>query len=53
MTDITYIRIDGGPWLYLCVVVDLYSGMVVGWSMSRCQNRQVVLQAVLMARSTI
>ena len=49
VTDITYIRIAGGLWLYLCVVVDLYSGIVVGWSMSRCQNRQLVLQAVLMA----
>ena len=47
--DITYIRIAGGLWLYLCVVVDLHSGIVVGWSMSRCQNRQLVLQAVLMA----
>jgi putative transposase len=49
VTDITYVRIVGGQWLYLCVVVDLYSGIVVGWSMSRCQNRQLVLQAVLMA----
>ncbi len=49
VTDITYIRIAGGVFLYLCVVVDLYSGIVVGWSMSRCQDRQLVLQAVLMA----
>lgn len=49
VTDITYIRLTGNQWLYLCVVVDLYSGIVVGWSMSRCQNRQLVLQAVLMA----
>jgi len=49
VTDITYVRVVGGLWLYLCVVVDLYSGIVVGWSMSRCQNRQLVLQAVLMA----
>lgn len=49
VTDITYIPVVGGLWLYLCVVVDLYSGIVVGWSMSRCQNRQLVLQAVLMA----
>ena len=49
VTDITSVRIAGGQWLYLCVVVDLYSGIVVGWSMSRCQNRQLVLQAVLMA----
>ena len=43
-----YIR-TGENWLYLCVVVDLYSGIVVGWSMSPRQERQLVLQAVLMA----
>lgn len=49
VTDITAIRIVGGLCLYLCVVVDLYSGLVVGWSMSRTQDRHLVLQAVLMA----
>jgi putative transposase len=34
VTDITYVRVVGGLWLYLCVVVDLHSGIVVGWSMS-------------------
>ena len=48
VTDITYIR-TGENWLYLCVVVDLYSGIVVGWSMSPRQERHLVLQAVLMA----
>ena len=48
VTDITYIRTAEG-WLYLCVVVDLYSGRIVGWSMSSRQDRQLVLQAVLMA----
>ena len=48
VTDITYVRTDE-YWLYLCVVVDLYSGVVVGWSMSHRQERQLVLQAVLMA----
>jgi len=48
VTDITYIRTAEG-WLYLCIVVDLYSGRVVGWSMSARQDRQLVLQAVLMA----
>lgn len=47
-TDITYVRTAEG-WLYLCVVIDLYSRLVVGWSMSAVQNRQLVLQAVLMA----
>ncbi len=48
VTDITYIRTAEG-WLYLSVVVDLYSSRVVGWSMSARQDRQLVLQAVLMA----
>ena len=47
VTDITYIR-TGEHYLYLCVVLDLYSRVVVGWSMSHRQDRQLVLQAVLM-----
>ena len=31
--DITYIRTDEG-WLYLAVILDLYSRQVVGWQMS-------------------
>jgi putative transposase len=38
VTDITYIR-TAEHWLYLCVVLDLYSGLVVGWSMSPQQDR--------------
>ena len=48
VTDITDIR-TAEHWLYLCVVLDLYSGLVVGWSMSPRQDRQLVVQAVLMA----
>jgi putative transposase len=48
VTDITYIR-TAEHWLYLCVVIDLYSGVVVGWSMSHRQTRDLVIQAVLMA----
>jgi putative transposase len=48
VTDITYIR-TAENWLYLCVVIDLFSGMVVGWSMSHRQTRELVIQAVLMA----
>ena len=48
VTDISYIR-TAEHWLYLCVVLDLYSGLVVGWSMSPQQDRQLVIQAVLMA----
>ncbi len=48
VTDITYIR-TAENWLYLCVVIDLFSGVVVGWSMSHRQTRDLVIQAVLMA----
>lgn len=48
VTDITDIR-TAEHWLYVCVVLDLYSGLVVGWSMSPQQDRQLVVQAVLMA----
>ncbi len=48
VTDITYIRTWQG-WLYLAVVVDLYSRKVVGWSMKPSLNREIVLDALLMA----
>lgn len=48
VTDITYIR-TAEHWLSLWVVLDLYSGLVVGWSMSPYQDRQLVGQAGLMA----
>jgi len=48
ITDITYVRTAEG-WLYLVVVIDLHSRIVVGWSMSHRQDKQLVLQAVLMA----
>ena len=48
VTDITYIW-TAEHWLYLCVVLDLHRKDVVGWSMSKVQDRQLVIQAVLMA----
>ena len=48
VTDITYIRTWQG-WLYLAVVVDLYSRKVVGWSMKSTLARELVLDALIMA----
>jgi putative transposase len=48
VTDITYIRTWQG-WLYLAVVVDLYSRRVVGWSMKPSLAKSLVLDALLMA----
>jgi putative transposase len=48
VTDITYVR-TGEGWLYLAVIIDLYDGLVIGWSMSSRMRKQLVIQAVLMA----
>ncbi|MBT9537480.1 MAG: IS3 family transposase [Nitrospirae bacterium] len=48
VTDITYIRTWEG-WLYLAVVIDLYSRMVIGWSMKPSLARELVIDALLMA----
>jgi len=47
-SDITYIW-TGQGWLYLAVVMDLYSRRIIGWSMSRRINRHLVLNALSMA----
>ena len=48
VTDITYIRTYEG-WLYLTVVIDLYSRAVVGWSMKSTMATELVLDALMMA----
>lgn len=46
--DITYIPTQEG-WLYLAVVIDLYSRQVVGWSMAKHMRTQLVNDALSMA----
>lgn len=48
VSDITYLWTDEG-WLYLAVVLDLYSRAVVGWSMGERITRDLVIQALTMA----
>ena len=48
VTDITYIRTWPG-WLYLAVILDLFSRKIVGWSTRPTIHRELVLDAVLMA----
>ena len=47
-SDITYISTRQG-WLYLAVVMDLYSRRIVGWSMDRRTGRRLVIDAMNMA----
>lgn len=46
--DITYISTQEG-WLYLAVVIDLYSRSVVGWSMSERMQTSLVNDALIAA----
>lgn len=47
-TDITYIWTAQG-WIYLAVVLDLYSRRVVGWHMERYMTAALVNRALMMA----
>lgn len=48
LADITYIPTQSG-WLYLAVVMDLYSRRIIGWSMSSGITSQLSLDALQMA----
>lgn len=48
VTDITYVRTHEG-WLYLAVVLDLFSRRVIGWSMQSRITKELALDALLMA----
>jgi putative transposase len=48
VTDITYLRTWQG-WLYLAVVMDLFSRKIVGWAAGPTIHREIVLNAVLAA----
>jgi transposase InsO family protein len=48
LSDITYIRTSEG-WLYLAAILDVYTRKIVGWSMSKDQNKELVSRALLNA----
>ena len=48
VTDITYIRTYEG-WLYLAVVMDLFSRKIIGWAMSHRMTSELALDALQMA----
>ncbi len=47
-TDITYLATDEG-WLYLTVMLDLFSRQVVGWSIKHRMTQQLVVDTLRMA----
>jgi transposase InsO family protein len=48
VSDITYVATEEG-WLYVAVVLDLYSRLVVGWAMSERMTAKLVCDALRMA----
>lgn len=49
--DITYLPVSGG-WVYLAVLIDLFSRKVVGWSMADNMETKLCLQALEQAVTT-
>jgi transposase InsO family protein len=48
VADVTYIATEEG-WLYLAVVMDVFSRAIIGWAMAGVQDDQLVVQALRMA----
>jgi len=49
--DITYIRVSNHQWVYLAVVMDLYSRKIIGWAMNKRMKADLVCDALTMALS--
>lgn len=50
VADITYIWTHEG-WLYLAVILDLFSRQVVGWSLKSHMDRTLVMDGILAAQT--
>jgi len=48
VSDITYISTAEG-WLYLCIIMDVASRKIVGWSLEKRMKADLVANALLMA----
>ena len=50
VSDITYIRVNR-QWLYLAVMMDLFSRKVIGWSLDNHMREELIIEALNMAIS--
>ncbi|WP_299144594.1 DDE-type integrase/transposase/recombinase, partial [uncultured Vibrio sp.] len=46
--DVTYLKTDEG-WMYLAIVMDLYSRRIVGWHLSKRMTTDLVNKALMKA----
>lgn len=51
VSDITYIKVEKG-FVYLAVVMDLFSRKIVGWSLDTTMTNQLIIDAFNMARES-
>ncbi|GAB1263188.1 IS3 family transposase [Aurantivibrio plasticivorans] len=49
--DVSYLKLKG-EWIYLSVILDLYSRKVIGWSLGRNRTAELTLKSLEMALST-
>lgn len=47
-SDLTYIKTSSG-WLYLCIVMDLFSRKIIGWAMGENMKTEMFIKALKMA----
>jgi len=47
-SDLSYVSTAEG-WLYLCVILDLFSRRVIGWAMGSRMGAELMIQALIMA----
>jgi putative transposase len=47
-SDVTYIRVQGGRWAYLAVVLDIFTRQVVGWAISGRNDTELTKAALTM-----
>jgi len=51
VADTTYLATQGA-WMYLATVMDLYSRRIIGWSLSWCNNAELICHAMRNAVNT-
>ena len=49
VADFTYLKTQRGKWIYLAVIMDLYSRRVIGWSISPLRNADLTTSSLSMA----
>jgi len=49
--DITYLKTSEG-WVYLAIVMDLYSRRIIGWATDKCMTTDLISRAMVMAYTT-